>query len=229
LRIHLGRGRDGIHELLDQVLLVAQADGLELTARSMAARISLSSPVPLACQVALDQHQDVIDVDLDLLDQLDLEHHVVVDRFLLGLVRAAEFGVQVQVEALVVLKIPLAEDLVAREVVEGREDVLQPQDRAEQLDERLLRRLAVIAPAGTAPPARRPSSGIRVVVGVGLEQHDALGVLVAEQRQRVVGGLLQIAEGDDVAVGLDRIEDAVGARIRLDQPVRAGSCPPTGC
>lgn len=58
-----------------------------------------------------------------------------------------------------------------------------------------------------------------LILGVGLEQHDALGVLVAEQGQGVVGGVLQIAEGDDVAVGLDRIEDAVGARIGLDQPV----------
>ena len=34
----------------------------------------------------LDQHQDVVDVDLDLFDQLDLEDDVVVDRLLLGLV-----------------------------------------------------------------------------------------------------------------------------------------------
>ena len=33
--------------------------------------------------------------------------------------------------------------------------------------------------------------------------------------------LLEVAEADDVAVGLDRVEDAVGARVRLDQAVRA--------
>ena len=32
---------------------------------------------------------------------------------------------------------------------------------------------------------------------------------------------LQVAEGDDVAVGLDRVEDAVGARVRLDQAMGA--------
>ena len=33
--------------------------------------------------------------------------------------------------------------------------------------------------------------------------------------------LLEVAEADDVAVGLDRVEDAVGARVRLDQAVGA--------
>ncbi len=96
--------------------------GLELTARSMLARI--------------------IDVDLHLLDELDLEHHVVVDRFFLGFRRAAEFGVQIQVQALVVLKVALGEDFVACKIIKRREDVFQPQDRAEQLDECLLCRLA---------------------------------------------------------------------------------------
>jgi hypothetical protein len=49
------------------------------------ARISLSSPSPLAA-VLLDEHEDVVDVDLDLLDELDLEDDVVVDRLLLGVV-----------------------------------------------------------------------------------------------------------------------------------------------
>ena len=68
---------------------------------------------------------------------------------------------------------------------------------------------------------RRQASGIRVVLGVRLEEHDALRVLVAEQRERVVGRLLEVAEADDVAVRLDRVEDAVGARVGLDQSVRA--------
>jgi hypothetical protein len=40
---------------------------------------------------------------------------------------------------LVVLHLPVGEDLVAGEVVEGREDVAEPQDRPEEGDERLLR------------------------------------------------------------------------------------------
>src|SRR3546814_9233955 len=54
-----------------------------------------------------------------------------------------------------------------------------------------------------------------------LEHDNALGILVAEQRQRIIRRLLQIAEGDNVTVGLDRVQNAIGARIGLDQPVRA--------
>ena len=57
-----------------------------------------------------------------------------------------------------------------------------------------------------------------------------LRVLVAEERDGVVGLLLQVAEGDDVAVGLDRVQDPVGARVGLDQAVvDAGACRPTAC
>ena len=52
---------------------------------------------------------------------------------------------------------------------------------------------------------------VAVVVAVRLEQDDAAGLLVPEQRKRVVDRLLEVAEADDVAVGLDRVEDSVGA------------------
>ena len=76
------------------------------------------------------------------------------------------------------------------------------------------------SPSGNfASSSLDPVGVLGVVVGVRLEQHDAACVLVAEQRDGVVGLFLQIAEGDDVAVGLDRVQDAVGARVRLDQAV----------
>ena len=62
-------------------------------------------------QVLLDQHQDVIDVDLDLLDQLDLEDQVVVDDLLVGVLVLAELGVEVEVDASVVLALPVGEEL----------------------------------------------------------------------------------------------------------------------
>jgi hypothetical protein len=112
LRVHLGLGSHRIHELLDQVLLVAQAGaGIDGALDGGADFLVVARAFLL--QVLLDQQQDVIDVDFDLLDEFDLEHHVVVDRLLLGLRRAAEFGVQVQVQALVILKLALAEDFVA--------------------------------------------------------------------------------------------------------------------
>ena len=54
----------------------------------------------------------------------------------------AEFGVQVQVHALIVLKVPSAEYLVAGKLVEGGEDVPQSQDSSEKFDEVFLRTFA---------------------------------------------------------------------------------------
>ena len=62
---------------------------------------------------------------------------------------------------------------------------------------------------------------VAVVLGVGLEKHDAVGILVAEERDGLVGGVFEVAERDDVAVGLDGVEDAVRAGEGLDEPVLA--------
>lgn len=87
-------------------------DGLALIARSMAARIPIFARAFLL-QVLLDQHQDVIDVDFGLLGQLDLGYHIVVDRLLVRIRRIAEFGVEIQIQALVILGLALAEDFVS--------------------------------------------------------------------------------------------------------------------
>ena len=101
---------------------------------------------------------------------------------------------------------------MAGEVVERGEDVGQPQDGAEEGDERLLLGLADdLLAEGEAVEEFGDLLGVLVVVlAVGLEEDDTSGVAVAEQGDRVVGLLFEVAEGDDVAVGLDRVEDAVG-------------------
>ena len=68
--------------------------------------------------VLLHQHEDVIDVDFHLFDEFDLEENVVVDYFLLGVLALTELGVEVEVDAAVVLPLAFAEDLVPGEVVE---------------------------------------------------------------------------------------------------------------
>ena len=173
--------------------------------------------------VLLDEHQHVVDVDLDLLDELDLEDDVVVDRLLVGVLLPPERLVEVEVEAAVVLELALGEDLVAREVVEAHQDVVQPQDDAEQRDERLLVLLALnrLADRVNLQELRNMPLVRAVVLGVRLQQHDPRGVLVAEQRERVVGLLLQVAERDDVAVRLDRVQDPVCPGEGLQQPVLA--------
>ena len=52
---------------------------------------------------------------------------------------------------------------------------------------------------------------IAVIISIiTLEQHNAAGLAVAKKRDRVVGGFLQIAEADDIAVGLDGVQAAAG-------------------
>ena len=63
-------------------------------------------------------------------------------------------------------------------------------------------------------------SGIAVVVIPEFaQQHDAAGVFVAKEGDSRIHPLLQVAETDDVAEGLDRIQNTVGAAERLDQAV----------
>lgn len=45
--------------------------------------------------------------------------------------------------------------------------------------------------------------------------------LVAEQGDRGIDLVLEIAEADDAPIGLHRVEDAVGAREGLDESVRS--------
>jgi hypothetical protein len=111
-------GGDAIDERLDEVLLVAEPRAAVDRASDLGQDL-LVVAVAARLPVALDEQQDVVDGDLDLLDELDLEHHVVVDRLLLGLVRLAELGVQVEVVAEVVLHLSGRQEVVAREVVEG--------------------------------------------------------------------------------------------------------------
>ena len=134
---------------------------------------------------------------------------------------SAELLIEVEVDALVVLQLAFSEDLVAGELVERHEDVAQPEDLSEQGDEPLLLVLSD-DPDTEREVVLELDDALRVfglVVAVRLEQDDAARILVAEQRQGVVGRLVQVPEGDDVAVGLDRVEDPVGARVRLEKPV----------
>ena len=61
---------------------------------------------------------------------------------------------------------------------------------------------------------------IAVIVRIiALEQYNAAGPAVAKKRDRVVGGFLQIAEADDIAVGLDGVQNPVRPGKRLNEAV----------
>ena len=76
----------------------------------------------------LNEHEDVVDVDVDLLDELHFEDEVVRDRFLIHLRALVRLVIEVQVDASVVFELARGDRVIALEVVEGREDVAQAQD-----------------------------------------------------------------------------------------------------
>ena len=109
--------RNRVDEGLDEVPLVTQRRAGVDRPGDLGADLFVVA-VAVLVPILLHQHEDVIDIDLHLFDEFDLEDHVVVDDFLLGLLALTELGVEVEVEAAVVLSLAFTQDLVAGEVVE---------------------------------------------------------------------------------------------------------------
>ena len=103
---------------------------------------------------------------------------------------------QVEILALIILKGLSAENIVSRKVVKGDKNIFQPQDRAKEPDKVLL--------GGFSRDGRiKREEGQHVlhllfifcvILGIGLQQSDILGVLVSKKSQSVVGFLFEVAE-----------------------------------
>ena len=59
----------------------------------------------------------------------------------------------------------------------------------------------------------------KIVIFIGLQQDDAARILIAKQRDGIIGFFFQIPETDNIAEGFDRIQDTVGPGKCLDQAV----------
>ena len=70
-----------IHERLNQFALISQAGGGVQCMRDLCTDLFVFTVVVLFW-VVLDQHQDVVDVDLNLLDEFQLKDQVVLNGFL---------------------------------------------------------------------------------------------------------------------------------------------------
>lgn len=181
------------------------------------------------------QHEDIVDIDLHLPHKFHFKNNVGIDVFLLNL-SLPVFLVQIEIDALVILKLALGQDLVAPKVVKGGEDISEAEDMPEQGDKLLFHLFADdgrIQGKASQQPCYQFAvtlgvlhASIRlflikavVIVIIGLQQNNAARVLVAKQGNGLVRLLLQVPEADDIAEGFDRIEDAVGAGIGLNQAV----------
>lgn len=64
-----------------------------------------------------DKHQNVVNVDLHLPDELDLEGNIIVDILFVPVCFRAIRLIKVEIDALVILKIPLRQDFIACKLV----------------------------------------------------------------------------------------------------------------
>ena len=97
--------KKGVHyKRFDQILLVAQFQaGIDRFGDGDHNLLILH----LAVTVFADQQQDVIDVDFDLLDQFHFKDDVIVDNVLRRLLSLPVLMVEIEIDALVILPVPL--------------------------------------------------------------------------------------------------------------------------
>lgn len=112
--VNIRCGVDGVDKAVDQVLFAAQLDaGIDRPVDGSQDAFVLA----VRFMVLHDQHQNVVDVDLHLADELDLEGNIIVDVFFVPIRFRAVRLIKVEIDALVILKIPLREKFVPGKLV----------------------------------------------------------------------------------------------------------------
>ena len=105
---------DGVDKAVDQGLFAAQLDaGINRPVDASQNAFVLA----VRFMVLHDQHQDIINVDLHLPDELDLEGNIIVDVFFVPIRFRAIRLIKIEIHALVILKIPLRQDFIACKLV----------------------------------------------------------------------------------------------------------------
>ena len=103
-----------LNKAVDQIFLAAQLDaGVNRPVDGSKDAFILA----VRFMVLHDKHQNVVDVDLHLPDELDLEGNIIVDVFFVPIRFRAVRLIKVEIDALVILKIPLRKNLVSGKLV----------------------------------------------------------------------------------------------------------------
>lgn len=187
--------------------------------------------ITVGIMVFLHQHQDVIDIDFNLADQFNLKNDVVGDVLFLALCTVYPLIPQILIPAQIILQVPLGDQFLPFELIKGQQQVAHPKDGSKEGDKLFLillpldpwfRQGELFRQFGDhihiAWPALPILGGVAVVVIIELVQQDnAPGLSIAKQRNGGIHPLLQVAEADDVAEGLDGVQDAVGTAKGLDE------------
>ena len=112
--VNIRCGVDGVDKAVDQIFFAAQLDaGIDRPVDGSQDAFVLA----VRFMVLHDKHQNVVDVDLHLPDELDLEGNIIVDVFFVPIRFRAVRLIKVEIDALVILKIPLREKFVPGKLV----------------------------------------------------------------------------------------------------------------
>ena len=105
---------DGVDKAVDQIFLAAQLDaGVNRPVDGSQDAFVLA----VRFMVLHDKHQNVVNVDLHLPDELDLEGNIVVDILFVSVRFWAVRLIEIEIHALIILKIPLREKLMPGKLV----------------------------------------------------------------------------------------------------------------
>ena len=114
IAVNIRCGVDGVDKAVDQVLFAAQLDaGVNRPADGSQDAFVLA----VRFMVLHDKHQNVVDVDLHLPDELDLEGNIIVDILFVSVRFWAVRLIEIEIHALIILKIPLREKLMPGKLV----------------------------------------------------------------------------------------------------------------
>ena len=112
--VNIRCGVDRTNKAVDQVLFAAQLDaGVNRPVDGSQDALVFA----VRFMVLHDKHQNVVDVDLHLPDELDLEGNIIVDVFFVPIRFRAVRLIKVEIDALVILKIPLREKFMPGKLV----------------------------------------------------------------------------------------------------------------
>lgn len=105
---------DGVDKAVDQIFFAAQLDaGIDRPINGSQDAFVFA----VRFMVLHDEHQNVVDVDLHLPDKLDLERNIIVDVFFVPIRFRAVRLIEIEIHALIILKIPLREKLMPGKLV----------------------------------------------------------------------------------------------------------------
>ena len=178
------------------------------------------------------QHQDIVDIDLHLADELRLEDYILRDIFFIMLFPAVPLFFDIEIPPLVILPVTGGKNFPPFEFIERRKQISHAKQDAEEQDEFLLlffaddisaQRKLILEPLHEIHISI-PVLAIRIriafiVVLEAAHKHDASGIFIPEERNRTIHPFRKISKADDISKRLHRIQNAVRPGKRLNEPM----------